>query len=60
MEVDREELIRERAHAIWEEEGRPEGKDRQHWARATAEVDATEAGGDAEVEAPDILKTTPQ
>ena len=58
MQGDREERIRERARAIWEEEGRPEGKDREHWERAAAEVDASEASGEAEVESPDILKPT--
>jgi hypothetical protein len=29
-----EEQIRELAHAIWEEEGRPEGKDVEHYFRA--------------------------
>jgi hypothetical protein len=26
--------IAERAYAIWEEEGRPDGRDREHWERA--------------------------
>src|SRR5689334_23583134 len=29
-----EQRIRERAYRIWEEEGRPEGRDREHWERA--------------------------
>jgi hypothetical protein len=37
---DRDQGIRERAYAIWEEEGRPEGKHLQHWLRAEAETDA--------------------
>ena len=32
---DREQRIRERAHRIWIEEGRPEGRDRAHWDMAT-------------------------
>ncbi|MBV9704011.1 MAG: DUF2934 domain-containing protein, partial [Methylobacteriaceae bacterium] len=28
---DIEDRIRARAHQIWEEEGRPEGRDREHW-----------------------------
>ena len=44
MEDNREARIRERAHAIWEEEGRPEGQEREHWERAAAEVDAEERG----------------
>ena len=36
--------ITERAHRIWEEEGRPEGKAAEHWARAEAEL-RQEGGG---------------
>jgi hypothetical protein len=34
----REQAIRERAYQIWEAEGRPDGKDLDHWLRAEAEV----------------------
>lgn len=30
-----EDRIRERAHHIWEEEGRPEGREREHWDMAS-------------------------
>ena len=30
--------IRERAYAIWEEEGRPEARHLDHWLRAEAEI----------------------
>ncbi|HEX6012058.1 MAG TPA: DUF2934 domain-containing protein [Geminicoccaceae bacterium] len=30
--------IRERAHRLWEEEGQPEGRDREHWAEAERQV----------------------
>src|SRR5438477_4337308 len=30
--------ISRRAHAIWEEEGRPEGKAEEHWMRAVREL----------------------
>jgi len=33
-----EEAIRKRAYAIWEEEGRPEGRHLDHWLRAEAEI----------------------
>jgi len=36
---DRQERIRRRAHAIWEQAGRPEGAHQQHWDQATAEID---------------------
>ncbi|MBS7707266.1 DUF2934 domain-containing protein [Chelatococcus asaccharovorans] len=28
---EREHRIRERAHRLWEEEGRPEGRAERHW-----------------------------
>ena len=31
---DREQKIRELAHKIWEDEGRPEGSHEEHWRRA--------------------------
>ena len=42
---DREQRIRERAHRIWEAEGRPEGRELEHWQRATDEIakEASEA-----------------
>jgi hypothetical protein len=40
----RERRVRERAHAIWEEEGRPEGRERQHWREAERQVAAEGAG----------------
>jgi hypothetical protein len=36
---DRHERIRQRAHEIWEQAGRPEGSHMEHWDKATAEVD---------------------
>jgi hypothetical protein len=40
MSDDREHRIRQRAHAIWEREGRPSGRDREHWERAARDVDS--------------------
>lgn len=34
-----EDEIRQRAYAIWEQEGRPEGRQEEHWRRASAELD---------------------
>ncbi len=54
-----DEMIRERAHCIWEREGRPVGRDREHWEMARVELaeekmreavsqpDAGDAGDDA-------------
>lgn len=36
---DKEQRIRDRAHAIWESEGRREGDDIAHWHRARQEVE---------------------
>jgi hypothetical protein len=38
-----EQRIRDRAHRIWEDEGRPEGRAETHWERACALV-ASEDG----------------
>lgn len=35
-----EQLVRERAHAIWEREGRPDDAAERHWAMAAAELRA--------------------
>jgi hypothetical protein len=40
---DREQRIRDRAYAIWQREGRPEGQEREHWQQAMREIDG-EAG----------------
>lgn len=37
-QIANEKAVRERAYAIWEEEGRPEGRHLDHWVRAEAEV----------------------
>ena len=34
--------VRERAYAIWEQEGRPEGQAERHWLEAEAAVRAAE------------------
>ena len=37
--MDREDRIRQRAYRIWEDEGCPDGRDREHWDRAEREID---------------------
>ncbi len=44
---DRQKRIRELAYAIWQQEGRPEGRAEEHWRMAEAAVEAMER---AEVE----------
>ena len=36
------ERIRQRAHEIWEQEGRPEGRQDEHWVRARREIQMVE------------------
>jgi hypothetical protein len=49
---DREDRIRQRAHEIWEAEGRPEGQADRHWSRAAEDLDREDAAfrpqGDAD------------
>lgn len=40
MAETREEWIKKRAYALWEEEGHPTGRDSIHWEQARAEHDA--------------------
>lgn len=42
-----ESWIRDRAYSIWEQEGRPEGRERQHWEQAAREVMAGGSGSTA-------------
>ena len=49
--TDQEDLIRERAHQIWEREGRPEGESESHWQQARLEIEAeTEIGATDDLE----------
>lgn len=47
---DRESRIRERAHRIWESEGRPDDRDQVHWEIATRIIDEEDAAAGATVE----------
>jgi Protein of unknown function (DUF2934) len=40
-----EQLIRARAHQIWEDEGRPEGREKEHWDQATRGLRTAGNGG---------------
>ncbi|MGY5778397.1 DUF2934 domain-containing protein [Rhizobium sp. LEGMi135b] len=42
MLESRDEWIKKRAYAIWEEEGHPSGRDFEHWAQASSERIALE------------------
>ena len=45
MTVEEEQQIRERAYSIWEQEGRPHGRDLDHRLRAEAEIAAEKSRG---------------
>jgi hypothetical protein len=38
MTASQQEHIRARAYAIWEHEGRPDGRSQQHWDQACVEI----------------------
>jgi hypothetical protein len=44
-----EQRVRDRAYAIWERDGRPEGKSVEHWLQAEAEIAADERGLEQEI-----------
>jgi hypothetical protein len=48
MQKSREEPIRDRAFALWEAEGRPEGKDAEHWYQAERDLREGSIEGPAE------------
>ncbi len=41
--MSREQVVRDTAYAIWEAEGKPEGRDLMHWQQAEARVAASAA-----------------
>ena len=58
--TDREDLIRQRAYSIWEEEGHPHGRADDHWHRAVRETTGAEGGaGPARAETLPDLGTAP-
>lgn len=42
--MSREQIVRDTAYAIWEAEGRPEGRDSEHWHLAEQRVAASLTG----------------
>lgn len=45
MSEEREQAIRERAYAIWEQEGRPEGRNLANWLQAETEIGTEKIAG---------------
>jgi len=54
---EKEERVRRRAYRIWEEEGRPNGKDKKHWERARREIEEEDAitGSDQELNSASVF-----
>lgn len=50
--------IRDRAYALWVEQGSPEGRDQEFWHRAEREL-SEESGLDTSAAAADITQPTP-
>ncbi|PEQ14569.1 hypothetical protein B2G71_03070 [Novosphingobium sp. PC22D] len=42
---DKTDRIRQRAHEIWEREGKPDGRHEDHWAEASKQIEAEDASG---------------
>lgn len=55
---DREQLIRERAYRLWEEQGRPDGRAEHHWHKARDMV-AMESGHPPEFRPADAAEAPP-
>jgi len=43
MSESREQAVRERAYALWEQDGRPEGRSVAHWSQAEMEIAVEQA-----------------
>jgi hypothetical protein len=55
MDIAQQDLwIRERAYWLWEEEGRPEGRELDHWYRASREIAGRAAAIPAHPEAASV------
>ena len=53
-----ERVVRERAHALWEAEGRPEGRQEEHWYRAVHELSVRTSAKKTTATAPRRAKAT--
>ncbi len=60
MQIAQQETwIRERAYAIWEQEGRPAGREYQHWFQAACEIGQTATVQAPAAKARAAAKSTP-
>ena len=56
---ERETRVRERAYKLWEEDGRPHGRDVEFWERARLQIGMEEnpTAGQIPVKVPELAKT---
>lgn len=47
-----EQKVRDRAHAIWQAEGRPDGRHLDHWRQAQAEIEREKEAANSAAAAP--------
>ena len=62
MTTRREDQIRQRAHQLWEDQGRPEGQHEEHWRQASSEI-GEDGGSDTDGEtspAPRLQEDPPE
>lgn len=52
MDQEKHQRIEQRAYALWQAEGQPEGRHEEHWQRAMRELEAEEATSLAAKRAP--------
>lgn len=55
MPFPTEEQIKQRAHELWEEAGRPEGRDREFWHQAERDLQGASERGDPAKGTPDDI-----
>jgi hypothetical protein len=58
MHTHKEAEIRDRAYALWQEEGSPEGREQEFWHRAEREL-AEQAYVDSSEQAAELTQPTP-
>lgn len=59
MPTERNRIVRERAYALWVENGREEGRSDEHWLQAERDVEAAAAGPPAGERRPQKAKAAP-
>ena len=58
MHTPHENDIRDRAYALWQSDGSPDGREQEYWQRAEREL-AEEAGLDTSEEAAEVTQPNP-